>query len=323
MTRSAISPTPGPVPHLSVVVPVYLGQACLDELYRRLVENLEPLSPDFEIVLVEDAGPDDSWAGIERLAELDPRVRGIQLARNFGQHHAITAGLKASRGEWIVVMDCDLQDRPEEIPKLYARAQEGHPCVMARRVTRQDGWRKRMTSAVFYRTFNYLTDLDYDGSVANFCIVSRGVVDQLDRMNESVRFFGGFLSWMGFQTAFVDVEHGARHAGESSYTLRKLFGMAIPIILAHSNKPLRMCVAGGLSIAALSLLAGAYLFLRALIWGSPVMGWPSLIVTIFGSTGVIVLTLGILGLYIDRIFDEVKRRPLYVERRRTWDDRAA
>lgn len=308
---------------ISVVVPVYAGAGCLDELHRRLVENLETITEDFEIILTEDCGPDDSWARIQEIAAKDPRVRGQQLSRNFGQHPAITAGLASARGSWIVVMDCDLQDRPEEIPRLYAKAQEGFDVVLARRAQRQDRWSKKMSSVMFYATFNYLTDLNYDGSVANFSCVSRQVVRQLLQMEEAVRFYGGFLNWMGFKKAYIDVEHATRHAGESSYTLLKLFRMAIPIILAYSNKPLRLCVGLGIALAGLSVLGGAYLFFSALVYGSPVMGWPSLMVSLNFSTGAIIFTLGVLGLYVDRIFTEVKRRPIFIVRERTWADQGS
>lgn len=305
--------------HISIVVPVYAGAECLDELHRRLVENLETITDSFEIILTEDCGPDDSWPRIQALAERDPRVRGMQLSRNFGQHPAITAGLAATRGDWVVVMDCDLQDRPEEIPRLYAKAQEGFDVVLARRAERRDKWTKKMSSIIFYKTFNYLTDLNYDGTVANFSIVSRKVVSQLIGMGEAVRFYGGFLNWMGFNRAYLDVKHAERHAGESSYTLLKLFRMAIPIILAYSNKPLRLCVGLGVSLAGLSILGGAYLVFRVLAYGSPVMGWPSLMVSLNFSTGAIIFTLGVLGLYVDRIFTEVKRRPIFIVREKTWE----
>lgn len=302
---------------ISVVVPVYRGEACLAELYTRLLATLSALVPTFEIVLVEDCGQDGSWEKILELARRDPRVRGLQFSRNFGQHHAITAGLEASRGAWVVVMDCDLQDRPEEIPRLYAKVKEGYDCVLARRAIRRDRALKRFGSWAFWALFNWLTDLRYDGTVANFSIVSRRVVDDLAGIREAVRFYGGFLSWMGYADAFVDVQHSPRYRGESSYTFLKLLRLSTDIILAHSNKPLRLCVAAGMFISALSTVAGIVFIVRVLLYGSPVMGWPSLMITIFFGTGAIVLTLGIIGLYIDRIFTEVKRRPLYLVRRRT------
>lgn len=312
---------PGPEPPLlSVVSPVYRAEACLHELHRRLVASLSTITDRFEIVLVEDGSPDQSWSIIEQIAAADPRVRGVQLARNFGQHHAISAGLAESRGKWVVVMDCDLQDRPEEIPALYARAREGFDCVLARRARRQDRWSKRLGSWAFYKIFNYLTDLNYDGSVANFSIVRRRVVDEMLRLGEATRFYGGFLAILGFKKAFIDVQHDPRFSGESSYTFMRLMRLASNVILAHSNKPLRLCIEAGMLLSGLSFLAAVGYFLHTLTHGTPVMGWPTLIISIYFSTGAIIFTLGVIGLYIDRIFAEVKRRPLYVIRRRTTDD---
>ncbi len=307
------APTLAEVPEISVVVPVYRGAECLSELHDRLTTALRATVGDaYEIMLVEDCGPDDSWSRIKQLAVEDPRVRGQRLSRNFGQHNAITAGLAAVRGNWIVVMDCDLQDRPEEIPRLYAKAKEGFDCVLARRRRRRDRWSKRLSSVAFYRVFNYLTDLHYDGTVANFSIVSRSIVREMLSFREQVRFYGAFLTWMGFRKAYVDVDHGDRFAGESSYTFIKLIRMALPIILSYSNKPLHLCIVAGLAISMLAFAAGLYVTLRALLLGIPVAGWASLIVSIYFSTGIILAALGVLGLYVDRIFVEVKNRPLYI-----------
>lgn len=304
---------------ISVVVPVYRGEECLDELHRRLTLVLESCCETYEIVLVEDRGPDDAWRRIQEVAAADDRVRGLRLSRNFGQHHAITAGLSHARGAHVVVMDCDLQDRPEEIPRMYDKAKEGYDCVLARRVQRQDGWGKRMGTQVFYRLFNYLTDMDFDGTVANFGVVSRRVVDVLLEMPEAVRFYPGFLEWVGFDKAYVDVAHGERFAGRSSYTFVKLVRLALPVILAYSNKPLRMCVTAGVALAALSLAGAFFVFVRALLYEVPVTGWASLFVMLTFSTGAIIGVLGVLGLYIDRVFTEVKRRPLFIVDRRTFD----
>ena len=307
---------------LSIVVPVYRGAPFLHELHRRLVASLEPLVTRFEIVLVEDGGPDESWNIIEDLARQDARVRGVALSRNFGQHHAITAGLRHARGQWIVVMDGDLQDPPEEIAKLWAKAQEGHDCVLARRARRADGSSKRLSSWLFYRVFNYLADLNYryDGTVANFSIISRRVADTINGMGEAVRFYGGFLTWTGFAKAYVDVKHVRRRGSESGYSFFKLMKLATSIILAHSNKPLRLCVYTGLLLSALAFVGGLVHIARVVAHGSPVMGWTSLIVSVWFSTGAIISALGILGLYVDRIFTEVKHRPLFVVRKTTFDE---
>ena len=228
------------MPIISVVVPVYKAENCLDELYRRLVAALEPITSDFEIILVEDCGGDNSWQVIERLATADKRVRGIQFSRNFGQHYGITAGIDHCQGDWVVVMDCDLQDRPEEIPRLYAKAQEGYDIVLARRIARQDPLLKRITSLLFYRLFSYLADIEYDGASGNFRIMSRKVVASFRRMGEQLRFFGGLVQWLGFPTTSIAVEHAERFEGNSTYNFTKLWKLATETIIArrvHSGMP--------------------------------------------------------------------------------------
>lgn len=307
-------------PHLSVVIPVYKAESCLDELYLRLKATLESISPDFEIVLVEDCGGDNSWQVIERLATADPRVRGIQFSRNFGQHYGITAGLDYCRGDWVVVMDCDLQDRPEEIPRLYEKAQEGFDIVLARCGARQDTLLKRITSWLFYMLFSYLADIDYDGHSGNFRIMSRKVVDNFLRMRERLRFFGGLVQWMGFCTASIEVEHDGRFAGKSTYTFSKLWNLATETIIAYSDKPLRLAVRLGFLMAFFSFCYGSYILGRALLYGSPVVGWNSLIVSLYFIGGMIITILGIIGIYLGKTFDESKKRPLYIVRRSTFDE---
>lgn len=313
-------PTKVASPHLSVVIPVYKAENCLDELYQRLKAALESISPDFEIVLVEDCGGDESWQVIERLAGVDPRVRGIQFSRNFGQHYGITAGLDHCHGDWVVVMDCDLQDRPEEIPRLYAKAQEGYDIVLARRGTRSDPPLKRFTSWLFYRIFSYLADIEYDGENGNFRIMSRKVVVNFRRMGEQLRFFGGLVQWMGFPTASIEVEHAERFAGKSTYTFAKLWKLASETIIAHSDKPLRLAVRFGFLMALFSFFYGAYILGRALFYSSPIPGWSSLIVSLYFIGGIIIGILGILGIYLGKTFDESKKRPLYIIRRATFDE---
>lgn len=307
-------------PKISVVIPVYKAENCLNELYLRLKAALETISENFEIVLVEDCGGDASWEVIERLAAADPRVRGLQFSRNFGQHYGITAGLDVCQGEWVVVMDCDLQDRPEEIPRLYAKAQEGYDVVLARRGTRCDPPLKRMSSWLFYKAFRYLTDTQYDGETGNFRIISRKVVENFRRMGEQLRFFGGLVQWIGFPTTSIDVEHAERFEGKSTYTLRKLWKLASETIIAHSDKPLRLATRFGFLMAFFSFCYGAYILGRALIYGSPIPGWNSLIVSLYFIGGIIIAILGMLGVYLGKTFDESKGRPLYIVRRATFDE---
>ncbi len=307
------------MPHISVVTPVYKAEGCLDELYRRLVAALSGITQDFEIVMVEDCGGDRSWEIIQALARKDARVKGIQFSRNFGQHYGITAGLDHCDGDWVVVMDCDLQDRPEEIPRLYAKAKEGYEVVIAHRGKRNDPLRKRVASWVFYRLFSWLADIDYDGQAGNFRIVSRKAVESLRQMREQLRFFGGLITWMGFPTAAIDVQHDERYAGPSTYTLAKLWKLAFETIVAYSDKPLRLSVRFGFVLAFLAFCYGLYIVIHALLYGSAISGWASLIVSIYLIGGIIIAILGVMGIYLGKAFDEAKKRPLYIVMHTTFD----
>jgi dolichol-phosphate mannosyltransferase len=300
------------MPHLSIVVPVYKAEGCLEELYRRLKSSLESINPDFEIILVEDCGGDRSWELICELSQGDPRVKGLRFSRNFGQHYGITAGLDHSDGDWIVVMDCDLQDRPEEIARLYAKAQEGYDVVLAKRGKRADTFLKRVSSHLFYRGFNYLADLKYDPEVGNFRIISRRVANAFVTMREQLRFFGGMVDWLGFPTTSIKVEHAERFAGETTYDFRKLWRLASETIIAYSDKPLRLSIRFGFTMAALAFGAALYYLYHALVYGSPVLGWSSLIVSLYLIGGIIIAVLGVIGLYLGKTFEQTKNRPLYV-----------
>lgn len=301
----------------SVVIPVYKAEGCLYELYRRLKASLEIITNDFEIIMVEDCGGDRSWEIIEELAQKDKRVKGIQFSRNFGQHYGITAGLDHSNGDWIVVMDCDLQDRPEEIPSLHAKALEGYEIVVARRGKRKDRFLKRLMSRAFYKFFGYLADIDYDWQVGNFRIMSRKVVENFCSMRERLRFFCGLIGWMGFPTASIDVQHEERFSGKSTYTYRKLWKLATETIIAYSDKPLRLTIRFGFIMSFIAFMYGAYILLRALIYGAPVIGWSSLIVSVYFLSGIIIAILGIIGIYLGKTFDETKKRSLYIVNKRT------
>lgn len=303
---------------ISVVVPVYKAEDCVAELCRRLESTLTTFAERSEIILVEDGSPDGSWAEIEKSATKHPSVHGLKLSRNFGQHNAITAGLEAARGDWIVVMDCDLQDSPEEIPKLWLTAKDGnYDAVFGRRAERKDSWSKRLSSRVFYAVYNYMTDSKFDRSVANFSICNRRVIDALLRMKEQSRMFPLFVQWLGFNIGFCDVAHAPRYEGKTSYTLSKLLRLASRSILAQSNKPLTMVVGLGAAISAMFFLLSLYQFARWAIVGVPVSGWTTIVLSIWLLGGIVLMTLGLVGIYIGRIFDEVKARPIYVVAKKT------
>jgi dolichol-phosphate mannosyltransferase len=307
-------------PLISVVVPVYGCETCLKELCSRLDETLKSIPADYEIILVNDASPDDAWTTIKILHENNKYIKGIDLARNFGQHHAITAGLDAADGDWVVVMDCDLQDQPEEIPKLYDKALEGYEVVFGKRAKRQDNWFKKKASQFFYRIYDYFTGASTDYTVANFSIISKKAVRGFRRIKEQNRFYPLFIQWMGFKTASVEINHSERKQGKSAYNIRKLVTLGTDAIISQSNKPLRLSIQFGFLIASVSLIYGLYLFGRYFFLDVPVQGWTSVMVSIYFIGGLIFFNFGVLGLYIGKVFNEVKGRPLYLIRETTEDD---
>lgn len=271
-----------------------------------------PLTGSFELILVDDCSPDDAWQGIRALATADERVRGLRLARNFGQHYAISAGLEISRGQWVVVMDCDLQDRPEEIPALLEKASQGFEVVQARRLKRQDSYAKRLLSRGFYWLLSWLTGTAHDPMVANFGVYHRKVIDQVCSMKEHIRYFPTMIRWVGFRATTLDVTHGHRQQGSSAYNLRKLARLALDIVLAYSDKPLRYTVKAGILISFISLLFALYVIIRAVGGGYQVLGYASLMASIWLLSGMIIFILGIVGLYVGKTFEGVKNRPVYI-----------
>ncbi|PLY04809.1 MAG: glycosyltransferase [Arcobacter sp.] len=298
--------------NISVVIPVYGCNKSLNELYERLNKTLVTISNKYEIILINDASPDESWNCIKELAKSDDRVKGINLSRNFGQHYAITAGLDHARGDWIVVMDCDLQDQPEEIIKLYSKAQEGYDIVFGRRVNRQDSFFKKLSSKLFYRVYEYFSELKVDSSIANFSIISEKVLKSLNKIREGNRSYPHFINWMGYKRIDINIEHAKRPNGKTSYTFSKLVNLAINNIISQSNKPLILSIKFGFLISFFSMITGIWLIIRYYIQGITVEGWTSVMVSIYFIAGLIFANMGILGIYIGKIFDEVKDKPLYI-----------
>ncbi|MBT9393946.1 glycosyltransferase family 2 protein [Hymenobacter sp. NST-14] len=297
---------------LSVVIPVYRAGSVLPVLLGRLHPVLAALTPAYEVVLVDDGSPDPAdWPAIRQLAALDARVRGRRLSRNFGQHHALTAGLDASRGEWVVVMDCDLQDQPEEIPRLLARAQEGYEAVLARRGARTDSALVRGGSRAFYRVLAYLTGEPQDPAVGNFGIYHRRLIEALLQLRESTRYFPTMVRWAGFRQTSLPVAHGAG-TRPSSYSLVRRLRLALDILLTYSDKPLRLAVYFGLLLSGGAFLLGLLMLGRYLLGQITVPGYASLMVSISLFSGIIIAVLGIVGLYVGKTFEGVRNRPLYV-----------
>ncbi len=296
---------------LSVVVPVYSCEASLRELHRRLSESLRWTEGGYELVFVEDRGRDGSWAVLGELARSDEHVRAFRLSRNFGQHAAITAGLSMSRGRWTVVMDCDLQDPPEEIQRLYAKAHEGYDIVLARRTRKRSSLFRRLASRVYFTLLNFFTGTEIDPGHGSFSIISRKVVDAFLTFKDRDRHYLLVLYWLGFNRASIEYAHAARASGKSAYTFRRLVTHALGGMFFQTTILLRWVVYVGFFLATLGLAAAVY-FVVARISGNAYPGWTSLVVLLLLIGGLITISTGVTGLYIGRVFDEARERPLFV-----------
>ncbi len=298
---------------ISVVVPVYGCRAALHELHKRITESVQKITPDYELILVNDNCPQNSWEVIEEICKEDRRVKGIELSRNFGQMKAILAGLDNVTGDWVVVMDCDLQDRPEEIPRLYEKAMEGYDVVFARRKSRKDNFVKVFLSNIFYSVYRYATDGNYDGAVCNFSIVKRCIIDEYCKMREQHRGYVMYINWLGFRQATLDVEHDERYEGKASYDLKKRIDMALELLTSQSDKVLRLIVKFGFLMSFLSFLVIIGLIIYKFT-SDVSIGWTSMITTTVLVGGMIIMVMGVVGIYVGNIFIQTKDRPLYVMR---------
>ena len=296
---------------LSIVVPVYGCADCLQTLHQRLVRTLEGLVGSFEIVLVDDCARDGAWDLIRRLGEQDRRVRGIRLSRNFGQHAAITAGLAECSGQRAVVMDCDLQDPPEAIPSLLHAALAGPDIVLARRKRKQHSLFRRMAATTYFRALGALSGRRFEGEFGAFSIISRPVIDAFLRFRDRDRHYLFILYWLGFDTASIDYEHAPRHSGASSYSMRALLRHALDGLVFQTTTLLRWIIYLGFLVSTAGVLLAGYL-LYVYLARTPPPGWTSLAVLILILGGFIIISTGVTGLYIGKIFEQVKDRPLYV-----------
>jgi dolichol-phosphate mannosyltransferase len=297
---------------LSVVVPVYGCADCLPVLHERLTRSVEQITERYELVFIDDRSVDGGWDVLQGLARTDPRLRAFRLSRNFGQDAAITAGLGKARGQWAVVMDCDLQEAPEDIPRMWAAAGEGYDVVR----TIRRGWRhsafRRWTSRLYRRL---TMDTEVRPEYSNLSLLSRPVIDAFLRLRDRDREFMIALDWLGFDSTAIEIEHHERHAGESGYNLQRLMRVALDGVFFRSNSTvlLRLVVLAGFLIA----LAGIVLALFEVIdyFAEPnkvVPGYTSLAVLVLVMAGFIIGAVGVVGLYVGRIFEQVKDRPLFL-----------
>ena len=297
---------------LSIVSPVYMGEKMLDELVRRIHEAVRPLTSNYEIVLVNDCSPDSSWKKITEICAKDKLVKGINLSRNFGQPYAITAGLSYAQGDYVAVIDCDLQNKPEDLPAMYRKALEGFDIVSARRVVREDTFLKRMSSAIFHKVYDFLSGFETDKAVAEFGIYSRKIVNVYCSIPEYSRSFVELIHTLGFKKATVDVLHDHRLEGKSSYNLYRLLKLSFNSIISNSNRPLYIAVSLGLMMSLLSFMMAIYNIFAKFIGLNEVEGYTSTIFSIWFVGGILLFMMGVVGLYVGKIFDQVKGRPVFI-----------
>ncbi len=300
------------VPELTVVIPAFNEEDNVESMYSRLIASLEGRVEGLEVLFVDDGSSDTTWTKINDIAARDPRVRGLRFARNFGHQAALTAGVDAARGRAVVIIDADLQDPPEVIPQMVERWRDGAEVVFGQRQEREgETWFKKSTAAAFYRVLRRITNVEIPVDTGDFRLMGPRAVAAFRALPERNRFIRGLVSWIGFRQEAVHYRRQARHAGETKYPLRKMVRFALDGITSFSFLPLRLATLLGFAVSVLS-----FVYIVVVI-GLKVLGinWPgytSMMASILFLGGVQLVMIGILGEYIARIFDEVKRRPLYL-----------
>ena len=298
---------------LSVVSPCYGAPTLLRELVRQITETVAQLTDSYEIILVEDCSPDNSRDIIRELCAQDSHVKGVFLSRNFGQQRALNAGYDTAKGDYVVTLDCDLQNPPSQIRDLFLKVKEGYDIVFATRRNRPDNFFMTQGSHVFNKLMGFLTDTRQDEAVAEFAIFSHKVIDAMAKMGDYHRYYPLMTQWVGFKTAKVDVEHAVRTDGKrSSYSMRKRIELAISTAVSFSTKSLRLIVYFGTLVTLAAIVGAVVLVIKTIIMDETVSGWATLFVSMWFIAGIMIMVMGIIAVYVGSIFDEVKHRPSYL-----------
>lgn len=306
---------PDNAPVISIVIPCYNEAANLTPLFTRLAETLDPLELNYEVICINDGSRDQTLIHLIEEHQRNPRIKVINFSRNFGKEIALTAGIEHSQGQAVIPLDADLQDPPELIPEMISRWQEGFDVVYATRRTRiQDSWLKRMTAQGFYRVMAWLSDTPIPANTGDFRLLDRAVVNALKQLPERNRFMKGLFSWVGFRQTVIYYDRPGREKGQSSWNYWRLWNFALDGIVGFSVKPLKIWLYVGLFISLLALIYAGALVFRTITYGRDIPGYASLMVAILFLGGIQLLTLGIMGEYLGRIYAEVKGRPLYIIR---------
>ena len=307
------SPSTSRDSEISVIIPVYNSANIFPELYQRLAAILEKTVSSFEIIAVVDGCRDHSFDVIQDIGQRDGRVKAIEFSRNFGHQAAITAGLSLAAGDMVAIMDDDLEDPPEALPLLVARIRDGFDVVYGIRRKRKRSRLHRFFFTAFYRILSGLVDVQMPGDAGDFCVMTRRVVRALNTMPENNRYLRGLRAWAGFDQTGIEYERGQRLANESGYSFGKYFKLALDAIFSFSYKPLEYVSKIGLVIAASSFIYGLYVIFLGRILVAP--GWSSLFIAILFFSGVQLISIGIIGQYLARIYDEIKQRPKFIIKR--------
>jgi len=298
---------------ISIVIPVYKCANSLEPLFKQIQDTCSNLN--FELILVYDGGPLDDWIKIKDLSTKNKNIIGIELSKNFGQYKAITAGLSYARGEWIIVMDGDLQDNPNDIQFLYRTANsENVDIVFASRKFRDDTFFKKNFSKLFYKVLEYLTETKQDCTIGNFGIYHNHVIKEILKMQDAIRYFPSMARWVGFKSLTIDVTHEMRKYDRTSYSYRKLINLALDVMLAFSDKLLRIIIKIGLLISFITFLFSIFIMIKYFSGNISQIGYTSIIISIWFLAGLTIAIIGIIGLYVGKTFDQTKNRPLFIVR---------
>jgi dolichol-phosphate mannosyltransferase len=296
---------------ISIVSPVYKAAAILPELVKRITEVCQKNDDDYEILLVDDRSPDNAWSIILNLAAAFPALKAIRLSKNFGQHYAITAGIKHASGDIIIIMDCDLQDEPENIQAMVAKQAEGFDVVCTIKEQKKYSFYRRISSDMFFFVVNRLSDVKLEKNLGTMTLITRKVATAFSDIRDYHRHSSMIISWLGFNRGYVHVTQQERYEGKSSYTFSKLLHHAINGVISQSDKLLRLSITFGLFMFGSSILGILYILIKSFFVQFE-MGWPSIVVLILFTSGILLLMLGIAGLYIGKTFEQTKNRPLYL-----------
>ena len=298
---------------ISAIIPSYNEQDNVGIMYERMTKTLSKISPDYEIIYINDCSKDQTLLRIKELAAKDTHVKYLSFSRNFGHQIAVSAGLDYCSGKAVVIIDGDLQDPPELIEQMYEKYKEGYKVVYARRTSREgETWFKKATAKIFYRLLASMTSIDIPVDVGDFRLIDQVIVKHLRNMPEKSKYIRGQISWIGYKQTFVNYHRDARIYGKTNYPLRKMLRFALDGITAFSDKPLKIASGLGIVAAIVSLLALVYALVAHFCFNSTITGWTSLILSVLFIGGVQLITIGIIGEYIARINNDVRNRPLYI-----------